>query len=103
MKQNNGNFEVDLLSTIYRNNNGIRGWVSEIRCLTTKRKKTKVGKKLGGGSIFGPLGKIHHRVHNFFPDPPPCSNHWIYSLVAKGEGGELGGEIERGTKHFGIS
>ena len=41
MKQNNGNFEVDLLSTIYQNNNKIKGWVSEIR-----KEKNKILEKI---------------------------------------------------------
>ena len=39
-------------------------------CLTLRWKKTKVGKKLGGRSIFPSLGKNHHRVRDFFPEPP---------------------------------
>ena len=61
-----------------------RDWVSEIRkknikiseklgvgVLPRSGKKTKAGKKFGGRSPGGRLGKIHHRVCNFFPDPQP--------------------------------
>ena len=60
----------------------IGGWVSQIRkknmkileklgvgVLPRSGKKTKAGKKFGGRSPGVRLGKIHHRVCNFFPDP----------------------------------
>ena len=40
-------------------------------CLTLRWKKNKSWKKLGGRSIFPSFGKNHHRVRDFFPDPPP--------------------------------